>query len=90
MVLIPCGSSALLLHYSECRAHCSGYEDVASRLSKHVVNYDKSRLDFSGYATRVADAVARARDLDPSGVDHGRNPSTSVWRIVEKIMEPGP
>jgi hypothetical protein len=83
----PCFELWLLLHHAECRSHCTGYADVATRLKKHVPAYDKARLSFGDYAGRVDDAIKRAKDLDPSGAEHHRNPSTNVWRLVEKIME---
>ncbi len=84
----PCFELWLLLHYAECRAYCAGYPDVVRRLKKHLPAYDKTRLDFRHYAAGVADAVKRAKDLDPSGTAYHRNPSTSMWQLVEKIQEP--
>jgi RloB-like protein len=83
----PCFELWLLLHHADCRAHCTGYDDVVSRLKKHVPTYDKSRLNFADYAAGVRGAVKRARDLDPTGADHRLNPSTSVWRLVERLTE---
>jgi hypothetical protein len=51
-----------------------------------VPGYDKARLVFADYARGVDDAVARAKRLDPDGVGYQRNPSTSVWRLVERII----
>ncbi len=34
----------------------------------------------------VSNAVTRAKALDPTGSDHTKNPSSSMWRLVEKIM----
>lgn len=83
----PCFELWLLLHHAECRSHCTGYADVASRLKKHVPGYDKTRLNFADYADGLNDAVKRARDLEPTGTDHTQNPSTGVWRLVGKIVE---
>jgi RloB-like protein len=83
----PCFELWLLLHHADCRSHCAGYPDVARRLKKHVPAYDKARLRFADYAGTVGDATKRARDLDPTGAEHHRNPSTSVWRLAENIME---
>jgi hypothetical protein len=85
----PCFELWLLLHHSDCRSHCTGYADVASRLKKHLPAYDKTRLRFSDHANGVGDAVKRAKELEPSGTNHQRNPSTSVWRLVEIITEAG-
>lgn len=83
----PCFELWLLLHHTDCRSHCAGYEDVVKRLKKYVPAYDKTRLRFADHAEGVPDAVKRARDLEPSGADHQRNPSTSVWRLVQTIVE---
>lgn len=83
----PCFELWLLLHHADCRAHCAGYSEVAARLKKYVPTYDKSRLDFTVYAAGVSDAIKRARDLAPPPGEPLRNPSTSVWRLVETIME---
>jgi hypothetical protein len=52
-----------------------------------VPGYDKARLNFADFAPGVDDAIKRARDLDPSGAEHRRNPSTNVWQLVERIRE---
>jgi hypothetical protein len=31
--------------------------------------------------------VQRARKLDPTGEEHAQNPSTGVWRLVERMEE---
>lgn len=81
----PCFELWLLLHHADCRAYCAGCADVIRRLRKHLPEYDKSRLNFAHFAAGVGDAVKRARDLDATGSDHNRNPSTGVWRLVERI-----
>jgi hypothetical protein len=59
---------------------------VAARLRRHLPGYDKADLVYADYATGLADAVARAKGLDGTGTQHLINPSTSAWRLVEKIM----
>jgi hypothetical protein len=49
-----------------------------------VAGYDKTKLDF---AEHVIVAVERARKIDPSGVDHVRNPSTGVWQLVHVLLD---
>jgi hypothetical protein len=82
----PCFELWLLLHHVDCRALCDGYQEVVRLLKRHVPGYDKSRLEFGDYAPGVPDVVKRARELNPGGEDHQRNPSTSVWRLAEVIM----
>lgn len=83
----PCFELWLLLHHADCRSYCSGYQDVATRLRRHVLGYDKSRLTFADYAGGLAQASKRAKDLEPTGAEFGRNPSTNVWQLIETIME---
>jgi hypothetical protein len=83
----PCFEVWLLLHHADCTSHCDDYEDVAARLKKHVGEYDKSRLNFAAYRDKIDDAVQRARKLDPTGKAFTANPSTNVWRLVERIRE---
>ncbi|MGH3680536.1 MAG: RloB family protein [Natronosporangium sp.] len=82
----PCFELWLLLHHADCRAFCRDCAEVERRLRKHVPGYDKAQLDFGHFAEGVGDAVKRARDLDRTGAEHRRNPSTSVWRLVERIV----
>jgi hypothetical protein len=82
----PCFEVWLLLHHEDCRAAMADCHAVLVRLRKHLPAYDKTKLDFLDYVKNVADAVTRARALETSGTDHTRNPSTSMWRLVEKIM----
>ena len=84
----PCFELWLLLHHADCTAHCDGYSDVAARLIKHVPAYAKTRLDFRAHQPGLADAVTRPKRLDPSGRRHDLNPSTNVWQLVERILQP--
>jgi hypothetical protein len=78
----PCFELWLLLHYEDCTAHLDGYPAAAQRLRKHLPAYDKASLDFRDFVGGVPAAVKRAKGLDPE-----RNPSTGVWRLVERVME---
>jgi hypothetical protein len=82
----PCFELWLLLHHEEHRAHLAGYQDVVVRLKRKVPAYDKCALDFGDYVRGLADAVVRGRALDPESRELHLNPSTGVWRLVEKIM----
>jgi hypothetical protein len=83
----PCFELWLLLHHAERTAYCSGYAEVVRLLKKHVRAYDKARIRFVDFADGLADAIGRARKLDATGENWQRNPSTSVWRLVEQIVE---
>ena len=81
----PCFELWLLLHFEPCRSHLSGYEAVVVKLKKHVPDYDKA-VSFRHFDGRVTTALENAKSLDASGTDHTKNPSTSVWRLVETIV----
>jgi hypothetical protein len=78
----PCFELWLLLHFEDCTAHLDGYPGAVQRLRRHVPAYDKTRLNFRDLANGVPAAVKRAKGLDPE-----RNPSSGVWRLVERVME---
>ncbi len=75
-----------LLHCEDCRAPLPDYRAAVVRLRRHVPAYDKAELTFADYAETVTQAIQRAKAIDATGTDHIRNPSTSVWRLAEKIM----
>lgn len=83
----PCFELWLLLHHTDCRSYCNGCTDVHKRLLRHVPDYDKTYLKFDHFAGGAAEAVGRAKALEPTGTVHGMNPSSSVWRLVEQILE---
>jgi hypothetical protein len=82
----PCFELWLLLHHEETRRHAAGCDAVTARLKKHVPAYDKTDIDFEQFVGGLEKAVAFAKSLDPTGTEHSTNPSTSVWRIAEKII----
>ncbi|MFE6282570.1 RloB family protein [Streptomyces sp. NPDC057877] len=81
----PCFELWLLLHFAPQTAHVATYRKLLPLLQRHVPGYDKTRLDFGRFREGRGEAVERARRLDPSGEDHESNPSTSVWRLVERM-----
>ena len=83
----PCFEFWLVLHHADCGAAFGNCDAVAERLRKHVPAYDKTKVRFDDFADGVADAIERAKKLDPTGIDHKINPSTGVWVLVEKLME---
>ena len=78
-LLVVCGSECTEPQY------LTGLRDSLDNRAVEVAGYDKAELDFADYAGRVSDAVKRARTIDDTGTDHLRNPSTSMWRLTEKI-----
>ncbi len=82
----PCFELWLLLHFADHRTTCPSYRDLRPKLIKHVPGYDKCRLDFAQYEPGVPDAERRGEGLEPSGLDHDRNPSTGVWKLVRQVL----
>ncbi len=82
----PCFELWLVLHHDEHRAVVS-CDKIAERLRQLVPRYDKTRLRFTDFAHGVEAAVERAQKLEPSGEKHDINPSTGVWRLVERIVQ---
>lgn len=83
----PCFELWLLLHLENCRGQLQKCVAAYKRILKHVPKYDKACLNFVHFECGVPDAVQRARTLDPSGGRFELNPSTSVWRLVERMTE---
>lgn len=83
----PCFELWLLLHHDGCSGYCANCEVVAKKLKATLATYDKTNLRYQDFADQRDVAMKRARRLDPTGKDHGRNPSTNVWSLVEAILE---
>jgi hypothetical protein len=83
----PCFEIWLLLHRESCSSPCRDCDAVLRKLRKALPAYDKSGLRFNDFAGGLDEARARAERLEPTGRDHSRNPSTSVWRLVNAILE---
>lgn len=82
----PCFELWLLLHHEDRAAPLRDYQETVYRLKRHVLAYDKSNLDLAEFIGGVREACDRARRLEKPG-EPNPNPSTGVWRLVEKIME---
>lgn len=83
----PCFEVWLLLHHEDHRSALPQCSAAHQRLTGHVPGYDKTRLDFVSFSKGVAVATRRAKAIEPSGARHECNPSTSVWRLVERMTE---
>jgi hypothetical protein len=83
----PCFELWLLLHHADHRMHSENCAKVIDCLRKHLPAYDKARLNIADFAAGTAAAMERARALDTGRPHDFPNPSTNVWRLVEKILE---
>lgn len=82
----PCFELWLLLHVADHQGRCASYKQLLPKLIKHIPGYDKARIDFGRYEPGLAVAIERAEKLDPTGQDHGRNPSTGVWKVIRQVL----
>lgn len=85
----PCFELWLLLHCQDCTAPLCNAKGVLRQLTRRVPGYQKNGLRFADFEPGIMDAVRRAECLDPTGCDHGRDPSSGVWRLVCLIMGGG-
>ncbi|GIH68129.1 hypothetical protein Mth01_03820 [Sphaerimonospora thailandensis] len=85
----PCFDFWLLLHHKEHRAPFQSAREVEKAVKCALPGWSKGSTRFADFEAGVDDACRRARAIDPKGNDHMRNPSTSVWRLVESIRESG-
>jgi hypothetical protein len=87
----PCFEVWLLLHHADATRAFTNAKAVVRELRKHVKGYDKTRLRFEqDFAPGVDVAVRRGQAITDGGNALGRNPSTSVWRLVQKIVSESP
>jgi hypothetical protein len=85
----PCFELWALLHYQEQHAYLE--RDVAGEyLRVHVPDYEK-RLPCEELLARYPAAFERARQLEAEHASAGspktENPSSGVWRLVEKLLQ---
>ena len=79
----PCFELWLVLHFVDHQGHIDSPAQSKKLLCKHRSGYDKKIVDFETvYAPGLADAIRRAKALDPTGEATHVNPSTNMWRLV--------
>ena len=79
----------LLLHFEDAAGITTG-DDCDRRLIKHLPGYDKHIESQHFPAENIHAAVARAKKRDyPPCKDWPRQPGTTVYRLVEKILRSG-
>lgn len=83
----PCFEVWLLLRHCDWRKALVDAQAAQRELRRHVPAYRKDKLRFEDFASGVADAVTRARQLDPTGCDHICNPSSGVWQLVQRMSD---
>jgi hypothetical protein len=81
----PCFEFWLLLHFEACCAPLGKFDHVRKKLERHVPGYDKTKLRFAQFQAGITDAVDRAKVIADFEMEHRTNPSTGVWKLVEKF-----
>jgi hypothetical protein len=77
----------LLLHFEDANGVITG-DDCDRRLIKHLPGYNKHIEERHFTRDRIQAAVARAKNRDkPTCADWPRKPGTTVYRLVEKVLE---
>jgi hypothetical protein len=74
----------LLLHFKYCGAHLDQREAMR-RLKQHLPSFDKTGLRADDFAAHIDTAIANARKLDHAHQQPFQNPSTGIWRLVERL-----
>jgi hypothetical protein len=84
----PCFELWLVLHFCDQNAHVER-KPLCSLLRKHIPRYRKEVV-FEIFKPGHEDAIRRAKQLEKRRIDDGNeggNPSTRVYRLVERIEE---
>lgn len=79
----------LLLHFEDAKGVLKG-KDCDRKLAKHLPDYDK-HVDPKRFSIdKILDAAKRAKERDnPPCADWPRKPGTTVYKLIEKILESG-
>lgn len=86
----PCFDYWLLLHHKDHRAPFQAAGEVEKALKSALPGWSKGTTRFTDFKDGVGDACQRAKAVDSDGGSHLRNPSTSVWKLVESIARKSP
>lgn len=81
----PCFEVWLILHHKDCAAPFQSADEAKKTLARLLPTWTEAGTRFADFDGGVVDACRRARRLDPTGEDHMKNPSTSVWKLVAKL-----
>jgi RloB-like protein len=84
----PCFEVWLLLHHDDRRAPFQSAKEAERALKGLLPHWSKSNTCFEDFQQGVLNAVERARDLDPTGEDYQRNPSSGVWQLILVVLPP--
>ncbi|WP_246039580.1 RloB family protein [Glycomyces buryatensis] len=84
----PCFEYWLLLHFEDCARPFASPSSVKEYLQRrHVPGYDKDSPCLEAFRPRRREAIDRGRKREAASDGHLCNPSTTVWRLVELILD---
>jgi RloB-like protein len=78
----PCFELWLILHLEDCRVRLDSAVKVEEKLTRLLPNWDKANVRFDDFRAGVDIAAHRAKALSQQPTD---NPSTAMWKLIEKI-----
>ncbi|MFC7382018.1 RloB family protein [Sphaerisporangium rhizosphaerae] len=81
----PCFELWLLLHHVDHGKPFQSAESAKKLLKDVVPTWSEGATKYADFAHGVETACRRARKLHPDDDDPLKNPSTSVWRLVESL-----
>lgn len=82
----PCFEVWLILHLDGCARPFQTADEAKKKLSRMLPDWSESETRYSDFKRGVFQACDRARRLEADTDDPMRNPSTGVWRLVERIL----
>ncbi|ROO89640.1 RloB-like protein [Actinocorallia herbida] len=82
----PCFEVWLLLHKRKWTRPLHSADAAGRELRQLMPQWRKGAgTRHADFVKHIDTAITEAKRLDPTGRDHGKNPSTNVWQLVELI-----
>jgi hypothetical protein len=82
----PCFELWLLLHHIEYSTPQWECRPLKQKLKSVLPGWSEGSTRFDDFADGLGEACRRAQQLESTGQDLSRNPSTSVWCLIEAII----
>ncbi|MBT2231163.1 RloB family protein [Nonomuraea sp. NEAU-A123] len=78
----PCFEVWLIMHHTDCTRPFLSANEAKRKLKFVAPGWSEGNTRFSDFLHGLDAACLRARQLDPTGEDFLRNPSTNAWQLV--------
>ncbi len=82
----PCFEFWLILHLDDHTRPFQSAKEAKQRLNALLPGWSEAGTRYPDFAAGVRSACDRARRLQPDDGERPRNPSSTAWRLVEKII----